>query len=1823
MMRSGGGGRKMRGVVVGIVSNINDPDQSGRVKVRLPWLDDQGGSPIETHWARVTGFYAGASRGAMFIPELGDEVMVAFGHGDPNHPYVIGAVWNGEHKVPGPGNTDGKNDHKWLRSRAGHDFEFLDSDGGEKIRLVDRSTNNSIIIDTPADTITTEAKTGKINIQAPKGHIQIDCVDLKMTTTEGRNLEVGTSHTIKVGQKRTTNVSAGNLIQTAGSATTVTTASFKASAGSAVGVQAGAAVVNQGSISTKVDGWSEVQQGPVTRTVGSQKLTADAFLTVNSEGTPSGPLTVLAGNLTTQADAAMLANGKLVTIMGGLINAKGAGMVVAKGTDGAKAALSTWLGGLLLLNPNTLTFPATKLLDPIIGLDFHTTLPSITVPPLPPLPFFPSPFMGPILIDFKPTVLINFRPAAGSGATAISFHMPPLPWPWPPISHRPMITAAVMALMTAPFTALLEMGRAKVQALAAGSNNETLKRGFVADLLGSSHVTPAPSEDTAAGDAMQVGSGDTGTFAFTRIFPMFGSAQAFIGFLAGLIPLPVANASVNIASPTTTVCDAPLGMMIPMGANSCSDIPIMPNAAVVGFSNVLTGMSIGDFLGQLAWNAIKGAATMGFQGAIKKGANATARAIAKSNNPRLQNAAQRVNNFVGGDNCIAEGHPVDVVSGTLFSRQTDVQTHGAQSFTFDRFYNSRTVAPEGHLAADPQDLGPGWRHSLDEWLIADETTDGIRTLAYRNHEGRILGFDMPLADGDEDFHPLDRLTLHRIDGRTYEIRSLDGTIRRFEFPGKTPGKVTSATYQPGIGNRAPLAALIEPMGGEGIRPRWEANRLIGITDPCGREITTTHDKQGRLTTLRMTRSTEGDCDIFLAAYEYDGTGRLARHIDANRNTRRFAYDTRGRLIRETDRNGYAFHFRYDDDDRCIVTHGDDNAFWVELTYLPGAPVTEARDALGGLTRYKHDPDLKLVTEVHDAEGGIQQTTYTPEGWVATRINAIGATTAYAYDDRGRITQTTDANGNATAFTYDAAGHLTHVIDPAGGETRYGTDARGLVTEVITPAGRARRVLRDQNGRPVAVTLGDLKAIRHWDEAGIVRSETRPDGVRVRYAYDASGRLKAVTELATDGTRREVSYKRDAMGRITAIDGPTLANGAGRRERFTLLPEGQPTEITVGTRTARRRYEGWGRLVEHIDPIGRATRVAYDPHHMVTAVHLPGDRTWRYDRDRLGRVTQLRTPDGVTAAYGYDAAGRLTEERRSDRTIHRTYDANGNVTAVDWGRGTTTAFTYDTLGRLTAAEGTDEEAITRVYDPDGHLITETCGDNALRHRYDDIGRRTRRSASWGDRVTYEHGPHGIAALTDGIGGKHTFGYDAFGRRTAWHQPGGAERRETWDALDRITADALHLPGGAIAVDRRLTWSEDDTITRVEDTGTREDYTYDPAGRLTGHTHGTGAARAYRFDAADNLVEDPAVPDKTYRADRLVASADGTSWRYDGDGRLAAIERRDGITRLWFDDRDRLVRVHTADDRLVHHHYDAIGRRVETLAEHPDGTVTREAFTWDGHHLARRVLRDGTDAITRDETYTYDPAFERPLFRVVRGGEGTPAEPQYYTTDQRGAVTRLTAVDGRTLWEGRADPYGRYRESGPEAGQQPLRLAGQVADAATGLCHHRFRVYDPETARFVSPDPIGLLGGDNGYGYCVDPIAYADPFGLARCAFVHGTSKAHAEDIMTNGLNAARSRASMIGSHSPGSFFTHLIGPPGAEGPGLQEAANWATPRYGDQAVVLIGSVPQSVFDDLQSQGLVRTQPVPGGSADMPPETIFSPGAYPILNQHVRWQSLPLF
>jgi uncharacterized protein involved in type VI secretion and phage assembly len=126
------------GAVVGIVSNIADPDRLGRVKVRYPWLKDDSESP----WARVVSFMAGPNRGAVFRPEVRDEVLVLFDHGDMRFPYVLGGLWNGEDKMPKERGSDSDNAIRLIKSRSGHQILLDDATGAEKVTVIDKAGNS-------------------------------------------------------------------------------------------------------------------------------------------------------------------------------------------------------------------------------------------------------------------------------------------------------------------------------------------------------------------------------------------------------------------------------------------------------------------------------------------------------------------------------------------------------------------------------------------------------------------------------------------------------------------------------------------------------------------------------------------------------------------------------------------------------------------------------------------------------------------------------------------------------------------------------------------------------------------------------------------------------------------------------------------------------------------------------------------------------------------------------------------------------------------------------------------------------------------------------------------------------------------------------------------------------------------------------------------------------------------------------------------------------------------------------------------------------------------------------------------------------------------------------------------------------------------------------------------------------------------------------------------------------------------------------------------------------------------------------------------------
>lgn len=189
--------RRIPGVVVGIVTNNQDPDGMGRVRVRFPWRDDTD----ESFWARVATVMAGPDRGTYFLPEVDDEVLVAFDHGGIHHPYVIGTLWNGKDKPPET-NDDGKNNIRVIKSRSGHVIRLNDEDGKEKIEIIDKNEKNSIIVDTAENTITITTDKDII-LSASQGTIKFDAQNIELKSSADTKIEAGAGMDVKASATMT------------------------------------------------------------------------------------------------------------------------------------------------------------------------------------------------------------------------------------------------------------------------------------------------------------------------------------------------------------------------------------------------------------------------------------------------------------------------------------------------------------------------------------------------------------------------------------------------------------------------------------------------------------------------------------------------------------------------------------------------------------------------------------------------------------------------------------------------------------------------------------------------------------------------------------------------------------------------------------------------------------------------------------------------------------------------------------------------------------------------------------------------------------------------------------------------------------------------------------------------------------------------------------------------------------------------------------------------------------------------------------------------------------------------------------------------------------------------------------------------------------------------------------------------------------------------------------------------------------------------------------------------------------------------------------
>jgi uncharacterized protein involved in type VI secretion and phage assembly len=185
--------RRYYGVVEAIVVEVDDTEgREGRVKVKFPWFDDN----MVTEWCRVQQAYAGNGYGAFFVPEQGDEVLVAFIHGDMRLPIVLGGLYNGQDKPPSYRDGTNKNE-KLIRTKGNHEILLDDSQGNEKVR-VKTQAGHEVTLDDVAKSITVATPAGaKVLLEDQGSKITVQ-VGSQSVTLEPAGVTVSATGTAKV-----------------------------------------------------------------------------------------------------------------------------------------------------------------------------------------------------------------------------------------------------------------------------------------------------------------------------------------------------------------------------------------------------------------------------------------------------------------------------------------------------------------------------------------------------------------------------------------------------------------------------------------------------------------------------------------------------------------------------------------------------------------------------------------------------------------------------------------------------------------------------------------------------------------------------------------------------------------------------------------------------------------------------------------------------------------------------------------------------------------------------------------------------------------------------------------------------------------------------------------------------------------------------------------------------------------------------------------------------------------------------------------------------------------------------------------------------------------------------------------------------------------------------------------------------------------------------------------------------------------------------------------------------------------------------------------
>jgi RHS repeat-associated protein len=721
-----------------------------------------------------------------------------------------------------------------------------------------------------------------------------------------------------------------------------------------------------------------------------------------------------------------------------------------------------------------------------------------------------------------------------------------------------------------------------------------------------------------------------------------------------------------------------------------------------------------------------------------------------------------------------------------------------------------------------------------------------------------------------------------------------------------------------------------------------------------------------------------------------------------------------------------------------------------------------REINGIVSLFSSDGKLSSVEDTNGNRIALQYT----NNFLTKLAHSNGDSLTLTYNAQGRVDQIADSTNQVATYSYDSTGEHLLAVSTAAGTTRYTYDT------------------------------GSAAATKHS-----LLTVTDNQGYQRSFAYDTQGRL---SQESSNGQTQSLTYSYDSAG------GVIIADSAGASQTILLDDQGNAGQIRGmnnqnllfqydangnltgatlpnGSQTAYG-YDGSGKLIKQTDLLSQDIKFTYDPTlNQLTSFTDPRGNGISYTYDVKGNLAKITYADGSAQQFSADALGNITSAiNRRNNVIEYTYNKDGQLTQKKYAGGSSVTYGYDLRGNL--ASVTDASGlISMEYNAANQLarITYPTG-RSLQYSYNAAGQRTQMVTQDGYTTNYSYDVVGrLKTLTDGADQAIiTYDYDAASRLSKETNGNGTYTTYEYDSQSQLALLINYQANST--VNSRFEYVYDNLGRRTSMTtleGTFQ-YGYDATGQLTSVVTPDGRNLQYQYDVAGNRI---GVADRgvttNYSANNLnqYTNVGNAIYLYDADGNLTSKIQGDQTSTYTYDIENRLTKVVTAEGTWEYQ-YDALGNRIASILNDQ-----RTDYLIDPFGLGNVVgeFNGSGNLIAR---YTYGIG----LVNRVDGSSVT----DYYDADALGSTIGLTGANGSYVNQYSYLPFGEDLTK-VETVANPFEYVGQwgVMNEGNGLSFMRARDYDSAIGRFIQPDPIGITGGFNLYGYVDnEPTLLVDPLGF---------------------------------------------------------------------------------------------------------------------------------